>query len=138
VLSMVTLFDGDCNDKMNLQIASFIGKDSIAERFGMRVGDFLFPSVSSFEEEERIWGEYQSVAFVQSTCSPNEQGIQKDDQGNRNKVDLMLISALQLIHDTLVAMSTTTRYQQHVRYQHLLWSSKANDAYLRCESQEDY
>jgi hypothetical protein len=61
VLSMVTLFDGDCNDKMNLQIASFIGKDSIAERFGMRVGDFLFLSVSSLKKKNAYGGNIKQL-----------------------------------------------------------------------------
>jgi hypothetical protein len=63
VTSLVTLFDGDSDDEMNLCIDSFLGKGSIAEKFGMQVGDFLFPSVGNSEEEERVHGEYKSVAF---------------------------------------------------------------------------
>jgi hypothetical protein len=67
VLSMVSLANGDAADDMNLQIDSFIGTDSIAEKSGMQVGDFLFLSYISplpfGLREELICGEYKSVSY---------------------------------------------------------------------------
>jgi hypothetical protein len=68
VLSLVDLFDGDSadSDDMNLCIDSFIGTDSIAEKFGMYVGDFLFLSYMypiGGAHEEQVYGKYKSVAY---------------------------------------------------------------------------
>jgi hypothetical protein len=64
VLSLVHLFDGYSEGDMHLCIDSFIGEDSIAEKFGMRVGDVLFVEAGCYGRDGlHIFGEYKSVAF---------------------------------------------------------------------------